>query len=673
MNKTNLKPESQQRVLVEKQRVLHFVLLITVALSSAAFFPFVFDSFIAPKILIICLGLSVNLALLLYYKIRFGLNLNRLPVWVTPLVLFILAMFLLVVSFSSQPLERSLYGQFGRGNGVLYYTCALFVSIIAAATYNDSSLHLLTRVIYRISWFFGVYALLQQVGIDVAKLDSRGLSTVVLTFGNSNFSGAMLAILFTFIASTTLAKKKVKSIDFALLAILLLGVFLTGALQGFLIAAMAISILLPMWIYSQAKFHYVRKTVFSGWIITYSLFVAGIFGYGPLARIFDRPSFQMRIEYWKIGIRVIRDNLLLGVGPDRLYDVTPEYMTPNSLSLLTDTRMDNPHNWFIHFGASFGLFALFALVALLVFVFAGILLRFQGTVFLYNPHFPLLLTLAAIVIDGLVSIEQPGLGIWMYLLLGLLIGVIAQPEKFTAPHKDSVKPPKKQVHILPVVATALVFMIASTATVVSRVVDDAVLRHNVQNSINDPLNQEALDKIVKYALKLKSEPEYIVQAVPPLARAGDGKSLLQISKAYYEHNPSSIQAIGIRAQVLSVVESIRSSCPLQAILIKNTPWRKENVEKYLVCQALGYPDANSVTNTQSINNYFDFTFRANFEAGNNFEKILARAIEARLNFGLERRIEAEKLRRILLPELDQLKFREPNLRYENIDTLLSWP
>jgi O-antigen ligase len=120
---------------------------------------------------------------------------------------------------------------------------------------------------------------------------------------------------------------------------------------------------------------------------------------------------------------MIQDNLMLGIGSDRLYDLTPKYMTPQSLELITDTRMDNPHNWFIHFGASFGLIPLLALLSILAILIVRVILSFRGAPFLANAQFPVLVMLIAIVIDGLVSIEQPGLGIWMYLLMGCLLGL----------------------------------------------------------------------------------------------------------------------------------------------------------------------------------------------------------------------------------------------------------
>ena len=55
---------------------------------------------------------------------------------------------------------------------------------------------LILKILTKFSWFLSIYAVCQSLGIDIAKLDTKGLSPVVLTYGNSNFAGGMLSVLF---------------------------------------------------------------------------------------------------------------------------------------------------------------------------------------------------------------------------------------------------------------------------------------------------------------------------------------------------------------------------------------------------------------------------------------------------------------------------------------------
>lgn len=660
-----------QKQIVQKKSSIHSVLLMTVALTSTAFVPFIFDSFTAPKILMLYVGLTLSLIMLLYSKMRLKVNLNKPPKWIIAPLLIVFSLFLIEIINSHQPVFRTLYGQFGRGNGVLYYTGALLIMLLVAATYEKTSLLTLTKMIEIVSWIFGIYAIFQKIGIDFAQLDSKGLSKVILTFGNSNFSGAMLAILFTYTSARVFGKKKIELQEMILLLVLLMGVFFTEAFQGVLIVFLTIAILLPMWFYNQSRFKKFKKLVIYAWIISAVFLFLGVWGVGPMAMIFERPSFQMRMEYWKIGTRVILDNLLLGVGPDRLYDITPKYMTPEALKLLTDTRMDNPHNWFIHFGASFGVIGLIAFLTLISIVLVRTIKRFEGASFLYNPHFPIFLTLLAVVVDAMVSIEQPGLGIWMYLFLGYLIGFNIQNNEIQT-HSDEKKTPIKNDKrtIIALAATLLVTGIFS-ATIALRMFNDGVLRHYVQASISNPSDVESMREVINATLKLKAEPEYMIQSIPTLAKAGDGESLLQISDVYYDFNPYSIQAIGIRAQILSIVKSVKSSCPLQRILVDNTPWRTESVEKFLFCEALGSYESDNRAILLLVSDYFSFTFRGYMESGNQYQKILAKALKVRLLHELGREVEAENLKRDLTPELEILKVNQPDQNYKNFEILLA--
>jgi hypothetical protein len=99
---------------------------------------------------------------------------------------------------SDVPLIRGLFRQFGRSNGLLYYSFAITILVIALKTFKPQSGLKMHELITILPWIMCVYAGLQQIGIDIAKLDTRGISPVVLTFGNSNFAGGMLSVLFAY-------------------------------------------------------------------------------------------------------------------------------------------------------------------------------------------------------------------------------------------------------------------------------------------------------------------------------------------------------------------------------------------------------------------------------------------------------------------------------------------
>jgi hypothetical protein len=115
-------------------------------------------------------------------------------------------------------------------------------------------------------------------------------------------------------------------------------------------------------------------------------------------------------------------------------------------------------------------------------------------------------------------------------------------------------------------------------------------------------------RIETLAIRLRAEPEYVVQAVPELAKAGDREALLNISKAYFAYNQKSHQARAIRFQVLNAVTSPKNSCPLLPTLIENTAWDRLFVEQYIFCIDQGYFGSEKNSLLQLIEKYIDISF-----------------------------------------------------------------
>ena len=99
-------------------------LVIIVIFTSAVVFPFIFDAFTVSKLSVASLGLlllSINLI-----RVKSSAQINSLPAWLSILSLLFVFSLLVSWSVSGMPFVRGAFGQFGRGNGLLYY----FLSIL---------------------------------------------------------------------------------------------------------------------------------------------------------------------------------------------------------------------------------------------------------------------------------------------------------------------------------------------------------------------------------------------------------------------------------------------------------------------------------------------------------------------------------------------------------------
>ena len=616
-------------------------LSLLIIVSSMAIAPFIFDAFVIPKILLLYLGLlSLGIYTLINRKRK--VTFRRIPTWIIVLVTVLVVLIITSTYISQTSFLRAMFGQFGRGNGLFYYFGALGVFLLTAMSYSQTNEKQFTRAMTYLSIILGFYTFLQSVGIDFAKLDTKELSPVVLTLGNSNFAGGLLAMLFGFVFTRSFRSTKIDIKDLAISVLLLFGIYKTGAVQGYLIAIFVFFVIVSIRIVSITKNYIWKLTLYAFFGIVTLLVIIGLAGSGPVSRVFARSSFQMRIEYWKISFRILRDNLLVGIGPDQLYDVSPLYMTPGSLNLVTTTSLDSPHNWFLHFGSSFGLPSLILLLALILTPIIMFLRKASFNNFLSNNNSPTFMALLCLVIDGLVSIEQVGLGIWMYFFAGkILAPLLIKPGDESVLNLESALKKHLPVDKL-VIVSMLIFTLLSSGVILDRFKNDALLRSAIQKVMLGSQSEFSYQKIENLAIKLKAEPEYVVQAVPILAKVGDGNALLNISKSYFDYNPNSRQATAIRFEVLKAVSSLEKACPLLPSLISSTPWVGIFVESFLLCVGNGFYEGDQKTLLVAVQEYINVSFPRSKDGAITNDDLLARSIYARLQFQLGR-IEKAKL------------------------------
>jgi O-antigen ligase len=644
-------------------------LLLVVIVATLTIFPFIFDSFTVSKLFVLSVGLT-------YISIKLFLNKGTDPVRVLPKsLLALIALFAssMIVSWSQSgvPILRGLFGQFGRGNGLFYYFFAILIFVYTVKTFKSSSAPKMHQLITMLSWFMAVYAGLQRVGIDVAKLDTRGISSVVLTFGNSNFAGGMLSVLFAYHLTYSVVSKTYPLKQLALLSALITSSTFAAAVQGYLIILFSIALAFSILITQRLRKPWIIKLLISFWILGLITTILGVFGKFIFAGVFSRVSFQARIEYWRISLDVIRDYPIFGVGPDKLYDVTSNYMSPGSLKLITTTRMDNAHNWFLNIGANYGLISLFFLLAILAVVL------FYSASHLKNQSKSGAVAVSASVafvcvfIDGIVSLEQPGIGIWLY----LFAGVVAASALEQATYSSEISSAKVSNSVIPSVSTRIVnltmtfLLLISCASLTQRVSFDAILRSSVQTVLLNKGTNQTVSNIESATIRLRSEPEYSTQALQSLAALGDAGKLDSISKVVYDYYPNSIQASLIRADVLMALNRESESCRIRNTLLKNTPWDLFQLEKYILCVVNGYAFPDSSESLAKASEYFSEVDRSDIPSDpNEIIEVTSRlnqvAIRARSQFILGKVQSARELQAYgnkLLARLVELQAFDPSL------------
>ena len=327
---------------------------------------------------------------------------------------------------SRSPWQSGFYGANGRNTGLLTYFAFIVIFLGCA---NIQRIENITRVT-RYFLLVGVLNLLACLfyvitGHDIFKWNNT-ISKVLGTFGNSDFVSAFLGMFITALIALLFTKKISISYRLILITLVLVTLYIikgSGALQGLIVVAAGASIV---------GFFVVRALTSSKWpsIIYIGInFVLGTLGtlgtlqMGPLQKILYKPSVSFRGEYWHAGINMGLKHPLAGVGIDsyglyyRMFRRITAVTYPG-LGVVSDTA----HNVFIDIFAGVGLpglLAYFCLIGLVLKSSAHIIRRNRD----YDPVFVLLFaTWLTYQLQSIISINQIGLGVWGWVLGGLVIG-----------------------------------------------------------------------------------------------------------------------------------------------------------------------------------------------------------------------------------------------------------
>ena len=571
------------------------IISMTVMLSTLVYFPFIFDGYSLPKIFVLIIGISLVLVRLV---ISGG---NSYQFRSSYLVYFLCLTFLVsiyVAALGSQmPFLRSAFGAYGRGNGAFYYTAAVLVFLLSFTFSISKELLQFEKMMKIFSWILATYALMQSVGMDFVALDTKGLRSIVLTLGNSNFAGGLLAILFTWLLILEVRKKSHRITDLSLILVILIGTVNTQATQGIFVEILAILVALTIFLKNRFPNRIALASLMSFWGISVTSVLLGIAQLGPLTNFFNKQSFKLRLEYWNYGAEIIKNNLWVGVGPDNIYDYSSRFIEVDSLSFASRTRVDNVHNWFLQIGASFGVIALLSILAII----ALVLLKGIKAINSKEESSPLLLptffAFISVIIIGLVSIEQPGLGIWLYFLGGIVLGISSKKILVSSQSKLPIK--------LSLIGCLCITLLVSALSL-QVILGDLNLRKSVRQVMSGDITNQQIDRLIQNAIALNFQPEYQLNSIDLLAKAGNPLGMNKVSQEYYSNFPSSLQNNYVRVAVLTSLDKISEACALRPLIVSAVPWELEQWYEYMICNVSSSNRSDAAKIAEKVDSYAQF-------------------------------------------------------------------
>jgi O-antigen ligase len=338
--------------------------------------------------------------------------------------LFILASINSIIA-SSSPTTQSIYGVFGRQTGFVTYLLLIMVMLGALLLRAQKSF---TRMVWAlliagaINIIYAAWAIV--FGDFIGWNNPYG--NILGLFGNPNFIGAFLGMFITgsiaFAFSDHFAwKYRVAFVVLGLIA--LYEIKESHAVQGLVVTGAGLAMIGFYLVRAKTNGFIALAAYVTSVTVLAGFALAGALQKGPLASIIYKKSVSLRGTYWETGISMGMDKPWSGVGMDS-YGNWYRAFRPNRALVDTPgvgTVTNAAHNVVIDIFAygGFPLLATYlAILAAGLWAILKVTLRSKA----YDGTFVALATTwLAYQLQSIISINQIGLAIWGWVLVGTLV------------------------------------------------------------------------------------------------------------------------------------------------------------------------------------------------------------------------------------------------------------
>ena len=394
-----------------------------------------------PKLtLLISIGFPI-IGLLIFNSKGLLANVNKAFLIILSLFLIQITLVLVVVD---SPFTQQFYGTNGRNTGYLAYASLIFIALGASVAASE---HLVKNFSYSLIIFgtvSAVYGILQATGNDPVKWNNP-YNSVITFLGNPNFASSALGMSAVVAFAYFLNNNKNRVLQLILSVQIFTSILLTfksNSQQGFLVFAAGSAIVLGIYIRSHRKLS--KKPIFFSYLGVLSFFgiltIMGMLNHGPLGEFLYKTSVRQRGFYWNSAKEMMLSNPIFGVGLDSYGDWYLTKRSANAAFYSPDTQSNSAHNIFLDLGSTggFPLFiiniALSVLTAIAIYKLAKRLAQFNWAFAAISGAW------VAYEAQAIISINQLGLGVWGWTLMGLIIGYEFSTRP--APQSESKETPK---------------------------------------------------------------------------------------------------------------------------------------------------------------------------------------------------------------------------------------
>ena len=563
-------------------------------------FPKFTDPVNLPKFILL---MSMSFALATHFKIinkvtfRFDYvrekcrNGIREPITIS-LFLFVTGL-LFSTTLSKSPM-MGLFGLSGRRNGFLTYLGLFLIFLVAKKVSNWDSLHLYLKVLASVGALQAIYMLIQYLGLDPLPWNTVHENKMFGTFGNPNFSSAFIAMSFPAAIFCTFSKfvPKIHRYIFALATIVILvAISLCGVYQGPISLVTSLGVASAMYLqkFWLSRLKWISTAIF---LAVSTIAVLGILKVGPLAAVFAKGTFELRSRgYWPIAAEMGIGNPFFGIGTEQFINYFPNLLTPDLKERFGQISSDNAHNYIFHFFAEGGLGVLLPYLAYL--------LLFSIAIFSYclkskSENRFLLFTFMGIWFaylgQSMVSIDNMGISIWIWILSGLIVGleINLRPinkNEFTINKNNLSIRNQKQIKARGEKTKHPIYIGIATILVLSPLafLDNKVW--NLENSLRAnsgvSVSREDLDSLNSRGKLWPIDPTLLSRSSSILLSYGLNKEGFELLNRVTSLNYDSPSVWNLRAAATESILNRQLAAPIRARELELDPWNEESSIQYI--------------------------------------------------------------------------------------------
>ncbi len=331
----------------------------------------------------------------------------------------------LIATFASaSPLTQNLYGTYGRNTGLVAYLSLALILVAASGLRSEKSFQ---TVVFGLLLAGGVNVLYSAYVIlfsDPINWENP-YGALLGTLGNPNFISSFLGFFIAACVALLLNSKLTISkrlISLGAAGLAFFEISYTDSIQGYVVTFACSAFVIYLRIRS-SRFKSISWLYLGALAFVGSVSVAGVFKLGPLNQYLYQGTMAFREQYWKSAINMGLSHPFTGVGMDAYGD---NYRLERDLQALTTPGVqvvsNSAHNVVVEFFASGGIFLLVAYLLLVILSLVSII-----KVVIRSKKFdPTFATLSAVwlgyQLQSLISINQIGIAVWGWLLIGAVIG-----------------------------------------------------------------------------------------------------------------------------------------------------------------------------------------------------------------------------------------------------------